>query len=80
MWRGYDPAVVREELRVLRDHGLSVTRSFFFWPDFMPEPDAVDEQMAARFADFLDRHAERVPARRHRLDLRLPRPARVPGR
>ena len=58
MWRSYDPAVVRDELRVLREHGLTMTRSFFFWPDFMPEPDAVDEKMAARFGDFLDRHAE----------------------
>src|ERR1700761_3949631 len=33
-----------------------MTRSFFYWPDFMPEPDRVDEDMAARFADFLDRH------------------------
>jgi len=58
MWRSYDPAVVREELRVLRAHGLTMTRSFFYWPDFMPEPDMVDENMTARFADFLDRHAE----------------------
>jgi len=59
MWRCYDPAVVREELRVLREHGLTMTRSFFYWPDFMPEPDAIDENMTARFADFLDAHAER---------------------
>jgi len=58
MWRRYDPAVIRAELRVLREHGLTMTRSFFYWPDFMPEPDAIDEEMAARFADFLDRHAE----------------------
>ncbi len=58
MWRRYDRAVVREELRVLREHGLTMTRSFFFWPDFMPEPDVIDEDMAARFADFLDLHAE----------------------
>jgi len=58
MWRGYDPDVVRAELRVLREHGLTMTRSFFFWPDFMPEPDVIDEDMAARFADFLDQHAE----------------------
>ena len=43
---------------MLREHGLTMTRSFFFWPDFMPDPEAVDEDMAARFADFLDRHAE----------------------
>jgi endo-1,4-beta-mannosidase len=58
MWRAYDPAVITAELRVLREHGLTITRSFFYWPDFMPEPDAIDGDMAARFADFLDRHAE----------------------
>jgi endo-1,4-beta-mannosidase len=57
MWRNYDPAVVHAELSVLRDHGLSMTRSFFYWPDFMPEPDRIDEDLAGRFADFLDRHA-----------------------
>jgi len=58
MWRSYDSQVIREELRVLRAHGLTMTRSFFYWPDFMPEPERIDEQMTARFADFLDRHAE----------------------
>lgn len=58
MWRNYDPQTVQEELRVLRDHGLSMTRSFFYWPDFMPEPHLIDEKMTARFADFLDRHTE----------------------
>jgi endo-1,4-beta-mannosidase len=58
MWRTYDPALISAELGVLREHGLTMTRSFFYWHDFMPEPDAIDEQMTARFADFLDRHAE----------------------
>jgi endo-1,4-beta-mannosidase len=58
MWRNYDPDTVRAELAVLREHGLGMTRSFFYWPDFMPEPDRIDETMASRFADFLDRHAE----------------------
>ena len=58
MWRSYDPAVVGAELRVLREHGLTMTRSFFYWPDFMPGPDVIEEEMTARFADFLDRHAE----------------------
>ncbi|MGH3422984.1 MAG: glycoside hydrolase 5 family protein, partial [Streptosporangiaceae bacterium] len=35
-----------------------MTLSFFYWPDFMPEPDVIDEDMTARFADFLDLHAE----------------------
>jgi endo-1,4-beta-mannosidase len=58
MWRNYDPAVVRAELGVLRDHGLTMTRSFFYWPDFMPAPDRIDEELTARYADFLDGHAE----------------------
>ena len=56
MWRSYDPKVVEEELRTLRDHGLNCTRSFYYWPDFMPTPYSVDEEKCALFADFLDRH------------------------
>ena len=58
MWRHYDPAVVTAELAVLKRHGLTMTRSFFYWPDFMPGPYEIDETMTGRFADFLDRHAE----------------------
>jgi endo-1,4-beta-mannosidase len=58
MWRTYDPAVIERELRVLREHGMTMTRSFCYWPDFMPEPDRIDDTMAERFADFLDRHAD----------------------
>lgn len=56
MWRSYDPRVVDEELRALRDHGMNVTRSFYYWPDFMPTPYSVDEEACGHFADFLDRH------------------------
>ena len=56
MWRTYDPRIVAEELSVLAAHGLGVTRSFFYWPDFMPTSDAVREVMVDRYADFLDRH------------------------
>jgi beta-glucosidase len=59
MWTDrYDPAVVRGELAMLAAHGLTVTRSFFFWPDFHPAPDRLDEDCVARFADFLDAHVE----------------------
>jgi endo-1,4-beta-mannosidase len=58
MWSRYDAAVVRSELATLADHGLGVTRSFCFWPDFVPEPEVLDEAVAERFADFLDAHAE----------------------
>ena len=39
MWTRYDPAIVRQELQVLAEHGLTMTRSFFYWPDFHPTPD-----------------------------------------
>jgi endo-1,4-beta-mannosidase len=58
MWRSYDPELIAAELSVLAGHGLTMTRSFFYWPDFMPGPYEIDETMTARFADFLDRHAE----------------------
>jgi endo-1,4-beta-mannosidase len=58
MWRSYDAGVVREELRVLHAHGLTMTRSFFYWPDFMPEPERVDATLVQRYADFLDAHRE----------------------
>jgi endo-1,4-beta-mannosidase len=58
MWSRYDEPTVVKELQVLADHGLTLTRSFFFWPDFMPEPDRLDEDLLSRFANFLDRHTE----------------------
>ncbi|WP_199176404.1 cellulase family glycosylhydrolase [Actinomyces qiguomingii] len=58
MWSRYDPDVVREELAVLHDHGLNLTRSFFYWPDFMPTPDTIDESCCANYQDFLNAHAE----------------------
>ena len=32
------------ELAVLKRHGLTMTRSFFYWPDFMPGPYEIDEK------------------------------------
>lgn len=58
MWRSYDPAIVRSELAVLARHGLTQTRSFFYWPDFHPEPDQVDAEKMDHFEDFLDAHVE----------------------
>jgi endo-1,4-beta-mannosidase len=56
MWRDYRPEVIDEELRVMRDHGITLTRSFFYWPDFMPAEHTLDPDMLARYDDFLDRH------------------------
>jgi endo-1,4-beta-mannosidase len=58
MWRRYDASVVRGELEVLAEHGCNVTRSFCYWPDFVPEPERLDEEVLSRFADFLDAHSE----------------------
>ncbi|MEU5026515.1 glycoside hydrolase 5 family protein [Streptomyces milbemycinicus] len=58
MWRDYDPKTVRAELRVLHEHGLTMTRSFFYWPDFHPQPHRIDEALCEHFRDFLDAHSE----------------------
>ena len=58
MWQRYDGALVRQELEVLLEHGCNVTRSFCFWPDFVPEPERLDEEVLGRFGDFLAAHAE----------------------
>jgi endo-1,4-beta-mannosidase len=59
MWSAvFDEDVVRDELHVLAEHGLNVTRSFFFLPDFMPTPYAVDEDCVRRYERFLDLSAE----------------------
>jgi endo-1,4-beta-mannosidase len=56
MWRDYDHDVVVRELEVMREHGMTVTRSFFYWPDFMPAENTMDEQLVERYRDFLDAH------------------------
>jgi endo-1,4-beta-mannosidase len=58
MWTRYDGAVVREELATLAAHGLNATRSFCYWPAFVPEPETLDPDVLARFEDFLDAHTE----------------------
>ena len=58
MWKRYDATIVRQELEVLLEHGCNVTRSFCFWPDFVPEPKRLDEEVLARFSDFLTAHTE----------------------
>jgi endo-1,4-beta-mannosidase len=58
MWMRYNPDVVREELAVLAEHGCTVTRSFCYWPDFVPQPEQLDQEVLDRFTDFLDAHAE----------------------
>ena len=58
MWARYDGRLVREELAVLAENGCNITRSFCYWPDFVPSPEPLDEEVCARFADFLEPHRE----------------------
>jgi endo-1,4-beta-mannosidase len=58
MWSRYNASIAREELAVLAAHGCTVTRSFCYWPDFVPEVERLDEDVLARFTDFLDAHLE----------------------
>lgn len=59
MWTDrYAPEVVRDELSVLAAHGVNVTRSFCYWPDFMPAPEELDPDVLERFDDFLEAHRE----------------------
>lgn len=57
MWRTFDEDVIAEELAVLVNHSLTVTRTFFFWPDFHPEPYLIDEEKCGLFERFLDLHS-----------------------
>ena len=58
MWTHYDGSVVRQELATLAEHGCNVTRSFCYWPDFMPAPERLDDDVLDRFGDFLAAHVE----------------------
>lgn len=54
MWARFDEAMVTEELRILAEHDLGVTRSFCYLPDFMPRPYTIDTGCLDRFVRFLD--------------------------
>jgi len=56
MWGRYDAEVVRDELAVLARLGCTLTRSFCYWPEFMPEPELLDPEIMERFEEFLDLH------------------------
>ena len=59
MWVRYDGGVVRQELTVLAANGCNITRSFCYWPDFVPEVERLDAEVLERFSDFLDAHVEK---------------------
>ena len=60
MWsERYRGEIVRQELDVLARNGCNVTRSFCYWPDFMPAPEQLDPAALERYADFLEAHSDR---------------------
>jgi endo-1,4-beta-mannosidase len=54
MWLEFDAAVVEQELRQLKEHGIGLTRSFLVWPQFMPGPGVFDEALFSLYGQFLD--------------------------
>ena len=59
MWARYDGAVVRDRARRSSPSTAATSRArFCFWPDFVPEPEQLDDDVLARFGDFLDAHVE----------------------
>lgn len=56
MWRHYDSDRIGRELDDLNNLGMAVTRSFFYWPDFQPTPDTIDDGLVGRYRDFLNKH------------------------
>ncbi len=56
MWRDFREETIAEDLAALAAVGVEYTRSFVFWPDFMPEPDRVDEGALERLRRFLALH------------------------
>ena len=58
MWLEFDAAVVEQELRQLKEHGIGLTRSFLVWPQFQPEPGVFDESLLGLYGKFLDLCAE----------------------
>ncbi|HEY8498327.1 MAG TPA: hypothetical protein VIK90_03660 [Limnochordales bacterium] len=64
MWRDFREDEIERDLAALRAAGVEYTRSFVFWPDFMPEPDRVEPQALERLRRFLALH-ERAGLRVH---------------
>lgn len=58
MWHHYDPEIIRTELSQLTENGCNMTRSFLYWPHFVPYEHTLDEEVLNRFKDFLDAHLE----------------------
>ena len=58
MWRSYDPAVIRAELAVLQRPRADHDPVVLLLARLHARPSEIDETLSARFADFLDRHAE----------------------
>ncbi|MBE3597843.1 MAG: hypothetical protein IMX02_03260 [Limnochordaceae bacterium] len=53
MWRDFREEAIAADLRALKEAGIEYTRSFLFWPDFMPEPERVEPAMLERLERYM---------------------------
>lgn len=58
MWRDFREKEIAADLWALKAAGIEYTRSFLFWPEFMPEPDRVEPVMLERLGRFLRLHEQ----------------------
>ncbi len=58
MWSQFDAGEIDRDFAALEDVGLRLVRFFIFWPDFQPQPDAVDEAQMRNLARIFDLAAE----------------------
>lgn len=52
MWRKWDGNTIRHELQQIAELDLNTLRYFLYWPDFMPEPNVINEEMIERLQQF----------------------------
>lgn len=58
MWTDFREDAIAKDLAALRAAGVEYTRSFVFWPDFMPQPDAVEPAALERLRRFMALHEQ----------------------
>jgi beta-galactosidase len=54
MWSHFDAGEVARDFSLIRGLGLRLVRIFLFWPDFQPQPDAIDREQLDKLAVVFD--------------------------
>ncbi len=54
MWSRFDAGEIARDFSLIRGLGLRLVRIFLFWPDFQPQPDAVDRAQLDNLATVFD--------------------------